>query len=198
MQPSEIKVWDLFIRIFHWSLVMAFTLAYVTEDDFLTVHVYSGYFIIILIALRLLWGMVGGRYARFSNFVRPPAQVAAYIKDVLHFRARRYLGHNPAGGAMIVALLLSLGLTTLFGLLTYGALESSGPLAGMMAGVGKDGGHVLKEVHEFFANFTLVLVVLHVLGVLFTSVQHSENLARSMITGMKRVQENGSAQDDTP
>lgn len=79
MPTREIKVWDPFIRIFHWTLVAAFTLAYVTEDDFMTVHVYAGYLILGLITLRLLWGVAGGRYARFSSFVCSPAKVTAYL-----------------------------------------------------------------------------------------------------------------------
>jgi cytochrome b len=189
MPTREIKVWDLFIRIFHWSLVAGFALAYVTEDDFMTVHVYAGYLILGLIVMRLMWGLIGSRHARFSSFVRSPSEVVAYMKDVARFRARRYVGHNPAGGAMIIALLLSLAMTLLFGLLTYGAMEFSGPLAGLTAGVGDTVAHGFKEVHEFFANFTLVLVVLHVIGVLVASIQHRENLVRSMVTGIKYVEE---------
>ncbi len=188
MPTREIKVWDLFIRVFHWTLVAAFALAYVTEDDFMTVHVYAGYLILGLIVIRLLWGLVGSRYARFSSFVRSPSEVIAYTKDVVRFRAKHHVGHNPAGGAMIIALLLSLVMTLLFGLLTYGAMEFSGPLAGLTAGVGDSTAHGFKEVHEFFANFTLMLVV-HVIGVLVASMQHRENLVRSMVTGIKYVEE---------
>ena len=190
MSTKEIKVWDPFVRIFHWTLVVAFTIAYITEDDFMTVHVYAGYLIAGLVLLRLLWGVVGGRYARFSSFVRRPSEVIGYIKDIVAFRPKHYVGHNPAGGAMVIALLLSLGLTVFFGLLTYGAMEFSGPLAGLTAGVGDAVAHGFKEVHEFFANVTLMLVVLHVIGVLVASMQHRENLVRSMITGIKRINEN--------
>ncbi|WP_457668810.1 cytochrome b/b6 domain-containing protein [Thiolapillus sp.] len=187
MSTKEVKVWDPFVRIFHWTLVVAFTIAYITEDDFMTVHVYAGYLIAGLVLLRILWGVVGGRYARFSSFVRRPSEVIAYMKDIVAFRPKHYVGHNPAGGAMVIALLLSLGLTVFFGLLTYGAMEFSGPLAGLTAGVGDAVAHGFKEVHEFFANFTLMLVVLHVVGVLVASMQHRENLVRSMITGIKRI-----------
>jgi cytochrome b len=187
MSTKEIRVWDPFVRLFHWTLVAAFTIAYVTEDDFMTVHVYAGYLIAGLVVLRLVWGMVGGRYARFSSFVRRPSEVIAYMKDIAAFRPKRYLGHNPAGGAMVVALLLSLGLTVFSGLLTYGAMEFSGPLAGLTAGVSDAVAHGFKEVHEFFANFTLMLVILHIIGVLVASMQHRENLVRSMITGIKRI-----------
>ncbi len=188
MPTRKIRVWDPFIRVFHWTLVAAFALAYVTEDDFMSVHVYAGYLILGLIAVRLFWGVAGGRYARFSSFIRSPSVVIAYLKDVARFKAKRYVGHNPAGGAMIVALLSSLGMMLLFGLLTYGAMEFSGPLAGLTSGVGDTVAHGFKEVHEFFANLTLALVVLHVIGVLVASMQHRENLVRSMITGIKHVE----------
>ncbi|WP_456379986.1 cytochrome b/b6 domain-containing protein [Thiolapillus sp.] len=190
MQTKKVKVWDLFVRVFHWTLVAAFLISYLTEDDFMSLHVYSGYLILGLVVLRLLWGLVGGRYARFSNFVYTPSETIAYLKDVVSFRARRYIGHNPAGGAMILALLVSLSMTLLFGLLTYGAMEYSGPLAGLVAGVGDSMAHGFKEVHEFFANLTLVLVVLHVAGVFIASMQHGENLVRSMIAGTKEIQSN--------
>ncbi|WP_456416657.1 cytochrome b/b6 domain-containing protein [Thiolapillus sp.] len=187
MQTKQIKVWDPFIRVFHWTLVLAFLVSYITEDDFMRVHAYSGYLILGLVGLRLLWGLVGGRYARFSNFLYTPAETIAYLKDVASFRAKRHIGHNPAGGAMILALLVSLSMTLFFGLLTYGAMEYAGPLAGITAGVGDSMAHGFKEVHEFFANFTLMLVLLHVLGVLVASMQHGENLVRSMVTGTKEL-----------
>lgn len=188
MQTNKVRVWDPFVRVFHWMLVLAFAVSYLTEDDYTNVHVYSGYLILGLVSLRLLWGLVGGRYARFRSFIRTPSDTVAYLKDAAQFRAKRYIGHNPAGGAMIMALLASLGMTLLFGLLTYGATEYSGPLAGMVAGVGDRMAHGFKEVHEFFANFTLALVLLHVAGVFVASVQHGENLVRSMITGTKEIQ----------
>jgi len=183
MQTQErIKVWDPLVRVFHWSLVSAFALAYVTGEDVMSVHVVAGYTIAALLAVRIIWGFIGTRYARFSNFVYRPATVKAYLKDVLAFRARRYLGHNPAGGAMVLALLLMLVATVLSGLLAYGVEEEAGPFAALVAGIDGDW---LEELHEFFANGTLALVVLHVLGVITTSFQHGENLVKSMWNGYK-------------
>ncbi|MBD3671038.1 MAG: cytochrome b/b6 domain-containing protein [Gammaproteobacteria bacterium] len=180
---SRIKVWDPLVRVFHWTLVTAFAIAFVTEDDFLSLHVLVGYTIVGLLAVRLVWGLVGTRYARFTNFVYRPATVKGYLKDVARFRARRYLGHNPAGGAMVIALLLMLVLTSFTGLLTYGAEERAGPLVAMAASLN---GHWLEEIHEFLANATLALVVLHVAGVIIASLQHRENLVASMVNGLKR------------
>ncbi len=186
MQQKMIRVWDPLVRIFHWSLVASFFVAYLTEDDWMTVHVWAGYLIGGLVAIRILWGFVGPRYARFSDFVRPPGEAIAYLKDELAGRARRYLGHNPVGGAMVVALLLSLSLTISSGLIVYGAGECSGPLANTLCGSGGWLAEAGEETHEFFANFTLFLVVLHVAGVVLTSLLHQENLVRSMIDGRKR------------
>ncbi len=186
MTTEKIKVWDPLVRFFHWSLVSLFLLTYLTEDDFLDLHVLAGYLIMALIAIRLIWGVIGSRHARFTDFVRSPRVIKAYLKDVLWFRAKRYVGHNPAGGAMVIALLISLSLTLFSGLLIYGAAEFSGPLAGWVGGVGEGTAELFEEVHEFFANFTVLLVLLHVAGVAVASLQHRENLVRSMVDGYKR------------
>ena len=185
MTQQQIKVWDPAVRIFHWSLVLLFALAYLTEDDFLDFHVFAGYAISGLIAFRLIWGLIGTSHARFTDFVKTPAEIKSYIFDVLLFKAKRYIGHNPAGGAMVIALILSISMTLFFGFLTYGAMEFSGPLAGLVSSVGDGIAHAFEEIHEFFANFTLLLVGLHVVGVLIASLQHRENLVRSMINGYK-------------
>ncbi|MEZ5874325.1 MAG: cytochrome b/b6 domain-containing protein [Hyphomicrobiales bacterium] len=103
----EISVWDPFVRVFHWTVVVAFTVAYLTEDDTLTVHVWAGYLVGILVVARVLWGFVGPQHARFTDFVYAPATAFAYVRDLLRFRGRRYLGHSPGGGYMVVVLLSS-------------------------------------------------------------------------------------------
>jgi len=183
---AKVKVWDPLVRAFHWLLVIGFFTAYFTEDDFLTVHVYAGYTVLALILMRLVWGFIGSRHARFSSFVTAPRVAWQYVKDTLMFRAKRYLGHNPAGGAMIVLLLISLLITTMTGLAAYGASETAGPLAGWLGNIGETGEDVIKEVHEFFANFTVFLVVIHVAGVIFESLAHRENLVRAMVNGYKQ------------
>jgi cytochrome b len=183
---QQVRVWDPLVRVFHWSLVAAFATAFIVEDDVLGLHVWAGYLALTLIAIRLVWGVIGTRYARFTDFVRGPRQVLGYIGDALRFNAPRYLGHNPAGGAMVVALLILVGLTGLTGMALYGAQELSGPLAPMMAGAPADVGEALEETHEVLANLTLVLIVAHVAGVLFSSLAHRENLIGSMLTGRKR------------
>ena len=197
---NEITVWDPLVRIFHWTLVTAFTLAYFTQEGpfeelldqmdeqwLQIIHIWAGYVIAGLLLFRLLWGFTGPRYARFSDFVRGPRETLRYVGEVLALRAPRYLGHNPAGGAMIIALLLSLTITVTTGLMLYGADKGLGPLAGLLLGSNEAFTHTTKEIHEFFANLTLLLVVGHLVGVIWESLLHRENLAHAMITGRKRA-----------
>ena len=181
---SNIPVWDPAVRLFHWSLAAAFLVAYMTEDYWEILHVNAGYLIGGLLVLRVLWGFIGPTYARFSNFVRTPREVMTYVKDAVRFRAPRYIGHNPAGGAMALALMISLAMTVVSGIALYGATDFAGPLAGMFRG--EFAADVLEGLHELGANLTLFLVVLHLGGLLFSSLEHGENLIKSMITGRKK------------
>ncbi|AGA90501.1 cytochrome b [Thioflavicoccus mobilis 8321] len=183
---GRVRVWDPLVRIFHWSLAVGFATAFIVEDDILGVHVWAGYLVLMLIGVRLGWGLIGTRHARFTDFVRGPHQVFAYLADAVRGRAPRYLGHNPAGGAMVVALLVTAAATGLSGLALYGAQELSGPLAPLMGRLPPFWGHWLEDVHELFANLTLALVLFHVGGVLFSSLSHRENLVGAMFTGYKQ------------
>jgi cytochrome b len=185
-RQGSVLVWDPLIRIFHWSLAGFFLLAYVTEDDMLTMHVYAGYAVAGLVVFRLIWGIIGTRHARFSDFVTGPAEFRRYLGQLVIGRAPRYLGHNPAGAAMIIALLFGVALTAFTGMAMI-AGEGSGPLAGTLFANLPD--EALEDVHEFLANFTLFLVVAHVVGVLVSSLLHRENLVKAMLTGRKRAGE---------
>ena len=182
---NTIKVWDPFVRLFHWTLVLSFFTAYITEEDFLDIHSFAGYTVLALLILRILWGLVGTRYARFSDFIYSPRTIKNFIKETLSFKAKRYLGHNPAGGAMILLMIISLLATTLTGIAIYGIEEQAGPLASWYTLHDSFVGDVLEETHEFFANFTLFLVIVHIAGVIFESVVHKENLVKAMINGKK-------------
>ena len=135
MQTSDntIRVWDPIVRIGHWTLVLSFFVAYFTEDDLLTQHVWAGYVVGAVVCIRLVWGLIGSKYARFSDFVRSPGETLRHLGDLMRCRAKRYMGHNPAGGAMIVALLIGLSGTVYSGLVLYAIEENSGPLAGWVA-----------------------------------------------------------------
>ena len=200
VDTTEVPVWDPLVRLFHWTLFISFCAAWFTEGELFEglqdrlngewlqlVHIWAGYTIAGLLVFRVLWGFVGPRYARFSDFVYRPGIVLAYVRDVLTLRARRTLGHNPAGGAMIVALLLGLTATVVTGLALYGADKGLGPLAAMLAESSDAAIDTIKEAHEVATNFTLLLVAGHLLGVVWETVLHRENLVRAMITGRKRV-----------
>ncbi|MBO6826534.1 MAG: cytochrome b/b6 domain-containing protein [Sneathiella sp.] len=172
MNKDTIAVWDPLVRQFHWSLVLAFIVSWVSGDEWDDLHEISGYLVVSLVAFRLIWGVIGSKYARFTQFVRSPAAVKQHVKDVLSFKGPRYVGHNPAGGIMILLLLIMLAVTSLAGwLMTTDMFWGS---------------EAMEEVHEFGANSLLILVAVHVAGVVWESLLHCENLARSMITGRKR------------
>ena len=196
--PAVVKVWDPFVRFSHWSLAITFFVAYLTEEDVLSLHVWSGYAVGTIVLLRIFWGFVGPRHARFGDFLFSAREVWTYLLDLLLLRARRHLGHSPAGGAMVLALLLGLLLLVASGLATYAVEQNAGPLASVMgqsaAVTGddkKDGreaedDELWEEVHEFFADLVLLLVLVHIAGVLLASLVLRENLVRSMVTGDKR------------
>lgn len=187
MNEQTVKVWDPLVRFFHWTLVLTFAICFVTEDELMALHVWGGYWIGALVLFRLVWGVIGTPHARFRDFVHRPSVIIGYLKEILTSHPRRYLGHNPAGGAMAVALLISLAITVVSGVAVYGAEEGAGPLAAALTGLGHDGGEFFEELHEIFANLTLLLVVVHVAGVVLASVQHRENLVSAMVSGKKRV-----------
>ncbi len=187
---NTVYVWDKFVRVFHWSLVIAFFTAYfLDEEEVLGIHVNAGYVVLALVVMRIIWGFIGTHYARFSDFVYSPARIAAFLRGILRGRPERFLGHNPAGGLMILLLLASLLATTITGVALYGADQHAGPLAAMFTGVSEHDPveHALEEIHEFFANFTVFLVVIHILGVFVEGRLHGENLVKAMFTGYKRA-----------
>ncbi|HEX5931549.1 MAG TPA: cytochrome b/b6 domain-containing protein [Methyloceanibacter sp.] len=182
-QAAPIYVWDPFVRIFHWTLVVAFTVAYLTEDDLLTLHVWAGYLVGALVVARVVWGFVGSPHARFADFLYAPGTTLRYVRDLMLFRAERHLGHSPGGGYMVILLMVFLTATVITGLVVYGGDQQAGPLAGMFT---EDTGEATEEVHEVLANITLALVIAHIAAVVLASFAHRENLIGAMVTGYKR------------
>ena len=214
---ATVRVWDPLVRIFHWALVAAFFTAYFTEfeEGVERIHEWAGYTVVGLVFFRILWGLVGPKHARFGDFLYGPATIVGYVRDLIARRSRRYLGHSPAGGAMVVVLLVSLAATTGTGMATLAVEEDRGPLAGIIAASGPESsrdfdrrsfdgrsddaddedeeegekderGEVFEELHEVFGNLTLVLIIAHIGGVVLASFAHRENLLRAMVTGHKR------------
>jgi len=208
MSTSKIRVWDPFVRVFHWSLVTCFFIAYLSGEEESMVHIYAGYVVIALVLSRIIWGFIGTKYARFKQFWYSLSSVLKYLKELASGQPHHYTGHNPAAAWMIFALLACLIMTSISGLKVYG-VEGYGPLAGSSVlppavstdfrliknAHAKDShrrGHdddeleeVWEEIHEFFANLTLLLVFVHIAGAIVASRVHGENLIKAMLTGSK-------------
>jgi len=176
-----VKVWDRFVRVAHWSLAVCVLAAWITAEVKLKsaerLHEWLGYAALAVIALRLAWGWTGPRYARFGQFVVAPLRVLAYAKAVLRGVEPRYLGHNPLGGWMIVALLATAALASLTGWLS---------VTDRFWGV-----EWVQKAHELLGDALIALAALHVTGVVYTSWRQRENLAAAMVNGIKRPPEPG-------
>lgn len=170
---KSILVWDIPTRIFHWLFAFSFTVAFVSAEaeSWVAMHVFAGLIMLGLIAYRLIWGIVGSRYARFSSFLFSPAAALRYLFATFGGKAERHVGHNPAGSWVIYLLLL------------LGAGISVSGLAMLSAG------EQFGEVHETLSYGALAVVGVHVLGVIAASLLHRENLPRAMVTGRKEGEE---------
>lgn len=171
MTKQSILVWDLPTRVFHWLLAASFVGAFATGDSerWRDIHIMLGYTMLILIAFRVIWGVIGSRYARFASFAFGPGRVAAYLRSLLSAKPEHHVGHNPAG-SWAIYLLLGLALTA--GLTGYAVHNELG-------------GEWLEEFHEGAANAMLAVVLVHIAGVIASSLRHGENLVAGMITGRK-------------
>jgi cytochrome b len=199
--------------------VIAFIASYLSEGE-IYLHFYVGWYIAIMLVLRFFWGIVGSKYARFADFIKSPSEIISYAKSLFQSKkiTKRFIGHNPLGGAMIIALMLSLTFTCTTGVILYSSTGAA-PFSFIGEPITKDfeeddvnkklekqskfeqfttsdqlhednetqeeNKHFWKEIHEFFANFTLFLILLHIAGVFYSSKLENENLAKAMITGVK-------------
>jgi cytochrome b len=170
-ERASFPVWDPLVRILHWTLALSIALAWLTRTGFGRWHEWVGYASLVVIGVRLAWGAAGPPYARFVQFVRGPSAGLQYALLALRGRAPRYLGHNPLGGWMVLALIT----TTI-------AAGGTGWLYTTDAYWGEAW---LETLHDACAKLLLALVALHVAGVIATSVLHRENLVRAMIHGRK-------------
>ncbi len=201
---TRVPVWDAIVRYGHWALVAAFTIAYLTGDEESHPgdwHEWAGYAVGAIVVWRVIWGLIGPQHARFSDFVVWPRSAIAYLFGLIGGHTRRYLGHSPAGGAMVIALLAFLTLTVATGIIAdqdgkasptpvgVTALQAPGVEMEKVAQAGgqREGESFIGDVHGALANITLFLVVLHILGVALASFVHRENLVAAMITGKKRA-----------
>jgi cytochrome b len=240
-----VKVWDPIVRIGHWTLVIAFFTAYFTEDELMTQHIWAEYVVAGVVLFIIFWGFIGSEHARFKDFIYAPSTIFAYLKSLVQRNPKHYLGHNPAGGIMVIALLASLCVTVYSGLALYAVEENAGPFATIYGAsaqqitangntqisivsnavadedeskedeakeaednepaekstynnavtsnteknemVNEQDEEFWEGLHEFFANFTLLLVAVHICGVLISSHLEKANLIKSMFTGRKHL-----------
>lgn len=176
---EPIKVWDRLVRLLHLALVASVVMAWISTLGLglVKAHEPAGYIALGVVALRIVWGFSGSRYARFSQFVRGKREVLHYAGQLQAGNEPRYIGHNPLGGWMVLLLLslvVSLGLT--------GWLYTTDYFWGMAW---------LDTLHHALAWALLVLVALHLAGVVFTSLRHRENLVAAMFSGRKAPPDTG-------
>lgn len=185
-QTQQVKVWDLPVRLFHWSLVLGFAAAYFSAElQIGFIHVWIGYFLCVLLLARVGWGFAGNEFARFRSFIFTPAETLAYVRSLRQGQPAHYLGHNPAGALMVFALLGLLALIFLSGLVTLAVIDFEGPLLFLIDYVDDATSYFVRHLHGWLVDGILILIPLHLLGVVAGSIQHKENLVRAMFTGKK-------------
>lgn len=176
-EGKRLRVWDPVVRLFHWSLAGGYVLNMFVWTDGERLHRYIGYAILGLLAVRLIWAVIGTPYARFSSFVPTPRRLSAYVGGLLRGRAPRYIGHNPLGALMMIALVL--------------LMAGCGLTGWMMETETFWGNETVEALHETLAWLILPLVGLHIAAAAIESFRHRENLILSMLTGRKRAPEAG-------
>ncbi len=182
---NKIAVWDPFVRLFHAALALGFACAYLTSQAGMQqLHARIGYFLLGLIAARLIWGVIGSRHARFRDFVYSPRAIFRHAQAIWAGHPQRHLGHDPAGGAMILLMLFMLVSILSAGMLLLGTLEFAGPLQTVW--LEDPWVYLLRDVHVTLVNIFLVLILLHISGVILACIQQRENLLWSMISGNKK------------
>jgi cytochrome b len=201
-ETGQIKVWDRFIRLYHWTVVIGFIVAYFTDDKLLVLHLWAGYTVGALVLARIVWGFVGPRHARFSDFICNPFKALRYLIALPLGRSERHLGHSPAGGLMVAVLLVGLLSASWTGYRHYYSDDHAGEggrsaLSYILVAPAHAHGtethgepaaapEFWGQVHGWLADGLLMLAVLHFGGVLLASFAHRENLVRAMVTGRKR------------
>jgi len=180
-----IRVWDLPTRLFHWVLVVLVCFSVISAHiggNWLDWHMRSGYCILTLLAFRIMWGFAGSHHARFANFVRPPAAVLAYLRQMRDGSAPAQAGHNPLGALSVIAMLLALLLQASTGLFSNDSISSEGPLAKQVSQATSDR---LSAIHEANQYVIYLLVALHLGAIAYYFFAKRENLIVPMFTGDK-------------
>ncbi len=184
---KTIFVWDIPVRLFHWSLATSIAMLFITAQiggNAMEWHKKIGYFVIGLILFRVVWGFVGSYHARFKNFVRTPTTVVAYAKNLFKKDSAHYVGHNPMGGLSVVALIASVGFQTATGLFSNDDIMLEGPYVSMVSKAFSD---QMTRLHQLNSNVILVLIGLHLSAIVFYAVFKKEQLIEAMLTGKKEM-----------
>ena len=180
-----VYVWDLPVRLFHWSLVALVVLSWASRElDYMEVHRWSGYAILTLVLFRIGWGFAGTRHARFADFVRTPRAMRAYMADILAGAKAQHLGHNPAGGWSVMAILACMLVQAITGLFVSDEVLFDGPF---YRAVSEETAHRLKQLHGINFNILLLLIGLHLAAITFYRFVKREDLVRPMLSGFKWV-----------
>jgi len=190
---ANIMIWDWPVRLLHWLMVLLFTGLIVTgkgDGDYMDWHFYMGYGLSAVIIARVLYGVLGSEYARFKQFLYQPKTVLRYAKGLLAGNAKHYLGHNPVGGLMVVALLLALTLQWGSGLFISDEIFLFGPFYGAIS---DDWTERLGAIHHSLPDILLILVAVHILAVLYHEIRFKERLVAAMLHGKKATHEPSAA-----
>jgi cytochrome b len=199
-QSKKVRVWDLPVRLFHWTLVVLVIASYLSGragGDWMSLHFWSGYAILALLLFRIAWGFVGSTTARFSHFVRGPAAWFAYLRNFVTGRPTYDVGHNPVGGIMVLVLIFGVLAQAVAGL--FAADTDLGTVNGPLANIIPDKWvDRLTDFHKFWINVLFWLVVLHVLAAITYLVLKRQNLIGAMVTGRKPLAEVAEAGKPAP
>lgn len=182
-RESVVKVWDALVRIGHWLMVIFFAIIYLRYRKF-PIHAYAGYLMLLVVSIRIVWGMSGTASARFRAFWFSPREIFNYARDAFRGHASYYVSHNPLGALMVYMLLSMMLINGTLGLMLYSSGQELGPLGNM---VPEDWEDVLKGLHKTLGHLTAAMVAMHIFGVLWAARQHRENYVLAMLTGLKRV-----------
>jgi cytochrome b len=191
---SKVLVWDLPLRLFHWTLVLLVATSLVSAElggNAMQIHMLSGYSILTLLLFRILWGFLGGTHARFASFVRGPRAVLAYLGGVLRHDAKVHLGHNPAGAWSVMLMLAVLLVQAGTGLFANDDIATEGPLAKLISKATSDR---ITSIHDLNSDLLYALIGLHLAAIAFYFLVKRENLVKPMFTGLKEA---GDAAADT-
>ena len=182
-REAIIKVWDWLVRIGHWLMVIFFAIIYLRYRKF-PLHAYAGYLMLLIVVVRIAWGVFGTKAALFRSFLFSPREMFQYARDAARGHASYYVSHNPMGSWMVYTLLTMMLVNGILGLLLYSSGQQLGPLGAM---VPEDWEDLLKGLHKGLGHITAAFVALHIAGVLWAARAHRENYVLAMITGHKRV-----------